>query len=159
MSDSLPTVAPTEHRPFRHETAPFRWEGVDVLVYKETGTHFKSITRQILFDNGKDMPCQWRYFEIEPGGHSTFERHKHVHAVLILRGKGQVLVGEEIREVGMRDLVHVEPMTWHQFQANLGEPLGFLCLVNCDRDRPQRPDEKKAAELGQHPVIGGFMKL
>ncbi|MEM1058753.1 MAG: cupin domain-containing protein [Verrucomicrobiota bacterium] len=159
MPDPLPSVAPTEHRPFRRETEPGRWEGVDVLAYKETGTHFKSITRQVLFESGRDMPCQWRYFEIKPGGHSTFERHRHLHAVLILRGCGEVLVGEETRRVGAHDLVHVEPMTWHQFQANQGEPLGFLCLVNCERDRPQRPTDEEAADLGKHPVIGGFIKL
>lgn len=159
MPDSLPTVAPTEHRPFRAETEPCRWEGVDLLRYKETGTHFKDITRQVLFEPGDDIRTQLRYFEIAAGGHSTFERHRHVHAVLILRGKGTVLVGEELREVGVHDLVHIEPMTWHQFQANLGEPLGFLCLVSCERDRPQRPDDKQIAELGAHPVIGDFMTL
>jgi hypothetical protein len=50
-------------------------------------------------------------------------------------------------------------MTWHQFQANQGEPLGFLCLVNVDRDRPQRPDEKQVAELKALPKVGEFIRL
>ncbi len=159
MSDAIPTVAPTEHRAFRSETEPCRWDGIDVLKYKETGTHFKDITRQVLFEPGDDISTQLRYFEIAPGGHSTFERHQHVHEVMIIRGTGQVLVGEELRTVQQHELIRIEPMTWHQFQASLGAPLGFLCLVNCERDRPQRPDEKQIAELQAHPVIGDFMKL
>jgi len=30
-------------------------------------------------------------------------------------------------------------MTWHQFHAAPDEPLGFLCLVTTERDRPQLP--------------------
>ena len=100
-----------------------------------------------------------RYFEIAPGGHSTFERHAHVHAVMILRGRGRVLVGDVVTAVRERDLVRVPPMHWHQFRADDDAPLGFLCLVACDRDRPQRPSDAEAAELARHPAIGPFMRL
>jgi hypothetical protein len=29
----------------------------------------------------------------------------------------------------------VSAMTWHQFRATEGEPLGFLCTVNANRDK------------------------
>jgi len=131
---------------------------VDVLAYKPTGTHFRDITRQVLFDGTTAPGVELRYFEVAPGGHSTFERHAHVHAVLILRGRGRVLVGEEVFDLGTYDLVRVPPMTWHQFHAAEDATLGFLCLVACERDRPQRPTDEEIASLRTHPVIGSFMR-
>ena len=32
------------------------------------------------------LACELRYFEIAPGGHSTLERHDHLHSVMIIRG-------------------------------------------------------------------------
>ena len=37
------------------------------------------------------FPAQLRYFEVAPGGWTTLERHEHVHAVMVIRGKGQCL--------------------------------------------------------------------
>ena len=146
-------------RAFDPEGDGYRWEAVETLVYKPTGTHFRDITRQVLFDGDEAAGAQLRYFEIAPGGYSTFERHHHVHAVMLLRGAGHVLVGEEVTPVQAFDLVRVPPMTWHQFRADAGEPLGFLCLVACERDRPQRPTQSQANVLRAHPIIGPFMRL
>lgn len=117
--------------------------------YKETGTHFKSITRQTLFAGAEGMPTELRYFEIEPGGHSTLERHEHQHAVVVIRGCGEVLVGGVVSPIGLHDFVHVPPMTWHQFRASAGEVLGFLCVVASDRDRPQRPTDEDLDAFGE----------
>ena len=75
------------------------------------------------------MAGELRYFEVAPGGFSTLERHEHMHGVLILRGRGQCLVGDEVKSLETNDLVTVPPMTWHQFRATKNEPLGFLCMV------------------------------
>lgn len=141
------------------QSEPFRWESIPVHPYKEEGTHFRAITRQTLLQVGGDMPVELRYFEMDEGGHSTLERHQHQHAVMIIRGKGQVLVDDQITEIGTNDLVHIPPMTWHQFRASLGEPLGFLCVVNCERDRPQRPTPEEVATFQQHPEIGAFIRI
>ena len=117
----------------------FRWDGVELLAYKEEGSApFKAITRQVLFQR-PELQCELRYFEMEAGGHSTLERHEHAHAVMIFRGRGMCLVGDEVREVAAPDLVFIPPMTWHQFRASKGEPFGFLCMVNATRDKPQLP--------------------
>ena len=55
----------------------FRWEDVALLAYKEGGP-YKGVTRQVLFEGEESLPVQWRYFEVEPGGHSTLERHEHL---------------------------------------------------------------------------------
>jgi quercetin dioxygenase-like cupin family protein len=124
----------------------FRWQAVDTLRYKQEGSApFKDITRQVLFAPA-DQATELRYFEIAPGGFSTLERHAHTHAVLILRGTGTVQLGSELHAIGQNDLVTIDPLTWHQFRAAADGPLGFLCLVSKQRDRPQLPtDEERAA--------------
>lgn len=125
----------------RKFSGDYRWQDVDVLAYKQDGSApFKDVTRQVLFDS-QDPPAQLRYFEVAPDGYTTLERHEHVHAVMVIRGKGQCLVGDQAFEIGPNDLVSVPPMTWHQFRAAAAEPLGFLCLVSSERDRPQLPAE------------------
>lgn len=156
-SDTQAPTAPV--RAFVPTPEGFRWQHVPLKEYKPTGTHFQDITRQTLFGEAQALPSELRYFEIQPGGHSTLERHEHVHAVLVLRGAGRVLVGESVYPLHPFDLVHVPPRTWHQFRAGADDPLGFLCLVDCRRDRPQRPTEAEAEALARHPVAGPFIRL
>lgn len=142
----------------RAQTAPGRWDGVPVMPYKQTAeAPFQDITRQLLFAD-PDLACEWRYFEVDSGGYSTLERHAHVHAVMIHRGRGQCLVGETIGDVGQGDLVFIPPMTWHQFRANRGDCLGFLCVVNVARDRPQLPTPDDLAELRSKPQVAEFIR-
>jgi len=141
-------------REFRQD---YRWDGVNHLPYKEEGSApFKSISRQVLFAESK-LGCELRYFEMDAGGYSTLERHEHVHAVMILRGHGTCLVGEDVRDVKPFDLVTIPSLTWHQFRACQGEPLGFLCMVNAVRDKPQLPDAQELAALRSHPAIAAFL--
>jgi quercetin dioxygenase-like cupin family protein len=136
----------------------FRWKDVDLLQYKEEGSApFKAITRQVLFHNPA-LRCELRYFEMAPGGYSTLERHEHMHAVLILRGHGECLVGNEVKRIATNDLVTVNPMTWHQFRASADAPMGFLCMVNAERDRPQLPSEDELKALKTNPAIAAFLK-
>ena len=146
-----------ERTPHRAATDAFGWNGVELRPYKEDErARYKTITRQILFSD-PEMASELRYFEVAPGGFSTLERHEHMHAVLILRGSGHCLVGDEVKSLGTRDLVTVPPMAWHQFRASKGEPLGFLCMVNVERDRPQLPSSDDVARLRQNPAIAAFL--
>jgi mannose-6-phosphate isomerase-like protein (cupin superfamily) len=136
----------------------FRWEGVEVLPYKEDGRAlFKAITRQVLFSDPAQT-SELRYFEVAPGGFSTLERHEHTHNVLILRGSGHCLVGREVRELATNDLVAVPPMTWHQFRATGSEPLGFLCMVNTGRDKPQLPTRDDIASMERDEAVKSFLR-
>ena len=136
----------------------FGWENVPVLSYKEGGP-YKDVTRQILFEGAESLPVQWRYFEVQPGGHSTLERHEHIHWVLILRGRGTCLVGDAITDIAEHDLVEIRPMQWHQFRAAEDAPLGFLCLVAAERDRPQLPGAEDLAVLRQNAKIAHFIRI
>ncbi len=153
-------AGPAVDRPseFRRSRPDFRWEEVDLLAYKEEGSApFKDITRQLLFLD-PNLDCELRYFEMAAGGHSTLERHEHVHGVVILRGHGHCLISGEIRECGPHDLIRIDPLTWHQFRATKGEPLGFLCMVNVKRDRPQLPTEDELEALKRDPAIRAFLE-
>jgi quercetin dioxygenase-like cupin family protein len=138
----------------------FRWEGVEARAYKEEKeATFRDVTRQVLFGREQGLPFELRYFEVGPGGHTTLERHEHPHAVVVVRGKGRVLIGEEVRAVGPHDLVDVPSGTWHQFRAAHDEPLGFLCLVSVERDRPVRPAADDLAALRTNPAIADFLRI
>ena len=141
----------TKTPPVRAHQGDFHWDGVEVLKYKQEGSApFKDVTRQVLFGDAA-FPAQLRYFEVAPGGWTTLERHEHVHAVMVIRGAGRCRVGEKAYDLKMHDLVSVPPLTWHQFQAAPGEPLGFLCMVPTERDRPQLPTQEELATLGSGP--------
>ena len=137
----------------------FRWEGIDVHPYKTEGTHFRAVTRQVLFGAGDGGASELRYFEIAAGGYTTLERHAHVHEVMVLRGRGRALTGDGVVELEPLDLVRVPPRTWHQFRADAGEPLGFLCLVDLARDRPERPGDADLARLRADPGIAEFIRV
>jgi len=143
------------HRP---QTGTLRWRDVEVREYKQEGSApYRGVTRQILFDD-EALRCQLRYFEVEPGGHTTLERHEHAHAVVIQHGAGRCLIGDTVYDVAPFDLVHIPAMTWHQFRAAEGKPLGFLCMVNAERDRPQLPDDEALRALRSNPEIASFIR-
>ena len=49
-------------------------------------------------------------------------------------------------------------MAWHQFRATRGEPLGFLCMVNATRDKPQLPSSEDLAKLEGNAKIAAFLR-
>lgn len=137
----------------------YRWDKVETTRYKDEGSApFREVTRQTLFQV-PELHCEWRYFEVAAGGHSTLECHEHAHAVMILRGRGRCLVGDEVHELAERDLVTVPPDTWHQFRAADDVPLGFLCLVNRERDRPRLPTPEDIARLRRIPQAADFIRI
>lgn len=138
---------------------PFRWDGVDELVYKEGDTTFRDVTRRVLAGADTGQGVELRYFEVGPGGHTTLEHHEHTHVVVPIRGRGRALVGSSVVELAPHDVVHVPAWAWHQFRAADDEPLGFLCLVTADRDRPVRPTPDDLAALRADPAVAPFIRL
>lgn len=150
---------------FSHDEEPvlrrgqdgFTWQGVESRAYKqEAEAPFRDVSRQILFSR-PDLAGELRYFEVAAGGHTTLERHGHVHGVFILRGRGRCLVGSQVSEISPFDLVTIPGWTWHQFRAAADAPLGFLCLVDASRDRPALPTPEELAELKTSPGIAAFL--
>jgi quercetin dioxygenase-like cupin family protein len=118
----------------------FRWEGVATQQYKAPADHWCGITRSVLFGGqGDSTAFEVRYFEIAPGGFSSLESHAHEHAVIVLRGRGEVRLGDETHALAFGDSVYVAPHEVHQFRNSssepASEPFGFLCIVDAQRDR------------------------
>lgn len=135
----------------------YTWTDVEKLVYKEDNSPFKDVTRQVLFNGSFDLPVQFRYFEVGVDGYSTLEHHEHTHMVMIFRGQGECLIGEEIRKIKVGDILVIPSWTMHQFRANCGEVLGFLCLVNHERDKVTLPTDEEIAKLKSDENIKNFL--
>ncbi len=134
----------------------YRWDDVDLREYKSDGTHFRDITRQTLLgERGDEQALNFitRYFEVGPGGYSTLERHQHPHSVVIIRGDGEVVLADRVERIGPHDVVYVAPGTFHQFHAIGDEPLGFLCLVDRERDRPALPTDADLETLSESDAV------
>lgn len=140
----------------------FTWPAVPLRVYKNDGSPHRDITRRTLLGDGPGeaaLDFEVRYFELQPGGYSTLERHEHPHAVVIVRGRGSVILGERVEAVAAGDCVYVAPQCFHQFHADAGEVLGFLCVVSRRRDRPVLPTAADLARLRQVPEVARLLRV
>jgi len=118
----------------RRREAGWRWSGVDPRAYASGAARHVIIGPE---DGATEV--ELRYFELPPGGTSALERHPHEHAVLILHGEADVLLGDEVHAAGPGDAVFVAGDELHQLRARPGAPLGFLCAVRADRVGPPGP--------------------
>ena len=133
----------------------FRWEGVNPRPYKQGGG-FEGITRYKLTE-GLPAAFELRYFELDPGGYSSLEKHSHAHFVIALRGTGLALIGEELIELQPFDAVHVAPCTPHRWMNRGDQPFGFLCPVDASRDKPQPLDDAEWEALRANPATAPYV--
>lgn len=143
--------------------AAFRWKGIEPRAYRERasrqpGMGFSGVTRHTLA-KGEELPAEFelRYFELDPGGYSSLEKHEHAHFVVALRGSGRALVGEDVIELEPFDAVYVAPQTPHRWINSRDEPFGFLCPVDSSRDRPQPLDQAEWKALRENPVTAPYV--
>ena len=126
----------------------YSWSGVERKDYKTDTQNFKDIHRYtLLSDEHPALNSETRYFEIQSGGYSSLEYHRHPHSVIIIRGRGHVILNNEIQEISAFDVVYISPETIHQFHADRGSELGFICIVDRYRDRPVVPDDDKIKSI------------
>jgi quercetin dioxygenase-like cupin family protein len=120
----------------------FRWHGVPSAEYKDAAEHWCGVNRMSLVgESGETTGFHLRYFEIAPGGFSSLEQHVHEHVVIVLRGQGQVRLGDTTQDLHFGDTVYVASNEPHQFRnPSPSEPFGFLCIVDAQRDRPKLLD-------------------
>jgi ribulose-bisphosphate carboxylase large chain len=145
VDDRRPTRPPLEgnHSKVIRHRGELRWDGVEAESYKATTESWKGVTRRELVGKRGESPrFHVRYFELDPGGFSTLEKHDHEHVVVVQRGHGEVRLGCTLYHVAFGDVVYVAPGDPHQFlnPEDAREPFGFLCIVNAERDRPEPVD-------------------
>lgn len=118
----------------------FSWSGRNKESYKQETDDFKGVVRQELTGRfGEETAFDLRYFEIDPGGHSSLEKHLHEHVVIGVRGEGVIVKGEREFTIRQNDIAYVAPLEVHQLQNRGDEPFGFYCIVDHHRDRPRKP--------------------
>lgn len=113
----------------------YEWPGIDCQTYKNEPGTWVDVSRRVLFAT-PDSRFETRYFEIGPGGYTSYEEHGHEHCVVVLRGDGEAYLNGEWGTVSVGDVVHVTPHAPHQFRNRSKWPFGILCIVDKDRDRP-----------------------
>jgi quercetin dioxygenase-like cupin family protein len=124
-------------RLYKHK-GNFTWQGIKAEKYKDEGSHWADILRKVLIGrHNESTKFHLRYFEISPGGYSSFEKHQHEHVVVGIRGKGNVLCAKRNYELNFLDTFYIAPNTPHQLSNPSNEPFGFLCIVNAKRDKPK----------------------
>jgi quercetin dioxygenase-like cupin family protein len=148
-----------------YDPAAFRWAGIEEQSYKlgagdERGMGWKGVTRHTLA-TGSLLPIAFesRYFELEPGGYSSLEKHHHVHFVIALRGSGRALIGDRVHEMSPFDALDVPPLAPHRWlnASSSEEPFGFLCTVDGDRDRPRALDDEEWERLRSDPLTAPYV--
>ena len=148
-----PPRPPAEPEPPADARAPrvlahrpgFEWSGRPGTAYKDAGGRardpdFKGVRRVELVGRfGERTRTDLRYFEIEPGGYSSLEKHLHTHIVIGARGRGVLVLGGRRETLAPMDVACVGPLEAHQLRNESSEPFGFFCIVDHDRDRPVAP--------------------
>ena len=128
-----------KHRP------EFEWSDRPSSAYKDArglteALAFKGVRRvELVGKFGERSPTDLRYFEIEPGGYSSLEKHVHTHIVIGARGRGVLVLGSRRETLAPMDVACIGPLEAHQFRNESSEPFGFFCIVDHDRDRPMSP--------------------
>jgi ribulose-bisphosphate carboxylase large chain len=116
----------------------FSWTGVATERYKlEDGAWSGVLRRTLTGTRGEEKKFHLRYFEVEPGGRTTLERHRHEHVVICVRGRGRCRVKNRRYTLGFLDVLYVPPGAPHQLANPFEEPFGFFCIVDAKRDRPE----------------------
>lgn len=114
------------HR-FTGEGGAWDWDGIPMLDY---GSARPDVTvRRFISRRDGSNNMELRYFELSPGARSNWEQHNYEHAVLILRGRGTVRLGEEIAPIRFGDAIYIPANEIHEFRAADDEGLGFMCAV------------------------------
>ena len=134
------TVADAVQSLLAHQPG-FEWEGRTSTRYKDSvELPFRGVRRvELVGRQGERTAFDLRYFEVDPGGYTSLEKHVHTHTVIGVRGHGVLLRGDERTEVNPHDVAYVGSLEVHQLRNEGDEPFGFYCIVDHERDRPQAP--------------------
>ncbi|KAF0150834.1 MAG: hypothetical protein FD143_2511 [Ignavibacteria bacterium] len=86
-------------------------------------------TKQILISSQDAPTFAMRKFSIEPGGEMPMHTNSVEHEQLVLGGKAQVVIGENLYEVKKNDVLFIPAGVPHSYKTIDDEPFEFLCIV------------------------------
>ena len=119
----------------------FNWSGRESSPYKDAGDlAYKGVRRvELAGRHGERTAYDLRYFEVAPGGYSSYEKHVHAHVVIGARGVGRLRLSDKEVALTRDDVAYIEPLQAHQLCNDSDSPFGFYCIVDHHRDRPMKP--------------------
>jgi len=119
----------------------FSWTAREDQRYKTSqDLPFRGVRRvELVGKQGEPCNFELRYFELEPGGYTSLEKHVHTHVLIGARGQGLVVMDEERLTLKPDDIAYIAPLQVHQLRNESEKPFGFYCIVDKDRDRPVAP--------------------
>lgn len=121
-------MAKINHQTAQANAATWQYPQVPVTEYRSDAS--ADITKQVLVgkaDGAKDFIV--RYFTVPPGGKTAYDQHPHQHGVVVVQGKGRVMLNDAWHELNTGDSVFTDSNEIHQFEAVGNEPLGFICVI------------------------------
>lgn len=127
------------------------------MEYRQPERSYRGVLYQELFERLPGLGASVRYLELAACGHTTLERHRHAHAVIVLVGTGRALVGSKVVELARHDLVFIPPWEWHQVRAGSRTKLGLLCVVDAVREESELPSRKELELLLSEPTVKEFL--
>ena len=137
----LPSITPAAVHPLLVFRTGFHWMGRPDQAYKQDDAlRFRSVRRvELVGKNGESCGFDLRYFELEPGGFTSLEKHRHAHVLVGARGSGRVQIDARNDTLSPDDIAYIGPLQVHQLVNEGREPFGFYCIVDRQRDRPMAP--------------------
>lgn len=119
----------------------FQWQDRPSQSYKYSrDLPFRGVRRvELVGGQVEETAFDLRYFELEPGGYTSLEKHRHTHVLIGARGEGVLRIEDRRMPLKPMDLAYVAPLKVHQLRNEGDGPFGFFCLVDRERDRPQPP--------------------
>ncbi len=100
----------------------------DVIEKKVVGPG-KDTTMQVLIGPENAGNFFMRKFSMKPGGGMPLHTNKVEHEQYVLRGKGQVGIGDEVHTVEAGDILYIPAEMPHFYNSVGEESFEFLCMV------------------------------
>jgi len=95
-----------------------------------SGEDIEKVKMVVLIGEDEGAPNFYmRRFDLEAGGHTPYHTHNWEHVVYILEGSGVLKGIDGDRKLEAGSSVFVAPNEEHQFRADEGSPLSFLCSI------------------------------
>ncbi len=70
-----------------------------------------------------------RVFTVEPGGHIKPHKHPWEHEIFILKGVGEIRIGDRVYRVTRGFYVYIPPNIEHEYWNRGSEDLEFICVI------------------------------
>ncbi|MBN2723054.1 MAG: cupin domain-containing protein [Deltaproteobacteria bacterium] len=95
-----------------------------------TGEGISGASKKVLIHPGNGWEDNvMRVFELEKDGYTPRHRHPWPHINYIIRGSGTLFLDGKNHELTVGSYAFVPDEKEHQFMANQGEDLAFICIV------------------------------